>query len=337
MRVTHVITRLIVGGAQENTISTVLGLLQKPGLDVSLISGPTGGSEGSLEPVFDDYPNVLKIEPALVRPIKPAIDWQAYKSLTKTFHITKPDIVHTHSGKAGIVGRLAARKAGVPLIIHSIHGPSFGGFQGSMANTIFTAAERLAGKSTHHFISVADAMTRQYLAAGIGQPQQYTTIHSGFNLEPFLKAANSVEFRGKWNLAHDDFVVGKIARMFELKGHDELFDAAPGIVKLNPKIKFLLVGGGPWEDRFRERAKAEGLDKHFVFAGLVPPSAVPELVGIMDMLVHLSKREGLPRALPQAMAAGKPVVAFDCDGAGEVCIDDRTGWLIPPGDLQRLT
>jgi glycosyltransferase involved in cell wall biosynthesis len=121
-----------------------------------------------------------------------------------------------------------------------------------------------------------------------------------------------------------------------LKGHDELFLIAPALVKRCPRVKFLLVGGGPWEDRFKQRAVALGVEKHFVFTGLVPPSEIPALTGIMDMLVHLSLREGLPRALPQAMAAGKPVVACDCDGAAEECIDNQTGFLIQPRDRERL-
>jgi glycosyltransferase involved in cell wall biosynthesis len=336
MRVTHAITRLIVGGAQENTIATVLGLMGKPGCEVSLISGPTFGSEGSLEGVFDGIPGALEIVPFLVRPVRPSMDWRAVGELARRFRQNRPDIVHTHSGKAGIVGRIAAKRANVPLVIHSIHGPSFGPFQSPLANWFFRRAEQIAGRSTDHFVSVADAMTRQYLAAGIGRPEQYTTIRSGFNLQPFLAAHNDSALRQRLGLSENDFVVGKIARMFELKGHDDLFAAAPGMIARNARIKFLLVGGGPWEERFRKMAEQIGLGNHFIFAGLVPPGQVPELVGIMNCLVHLSRREGLPRALPQAMAAGKAVVAFDCDGAGEVCIEGRTGYLIAPGDLRRL-
>jgi glycosyltransferase involved in cell wall biosynthesis len=146
-----------------------------------------------------------------------------------------------------------------------------------------------------------------------------------------------LELRKKLGLAPDDFVVGKIARLFKLKGHDDLFAIAPGLVRQNPKIKFLLVGDGEWRARFQNLAKTLGLEKHFIFTGLVPPNEVPKYVGIMDALAHLSLREGLPRALPQALAAAKPVVAYDCDGAREVCLDGKTGFLIQPGDLKNLT
>src|SRR5262245_18713418 len=147
MRVSHVITRLIVGGAQENTIASVLGLREKPNLDVDLIAGPTSGPEGSMESRVENYPGLLTIVPSLVRPVNPWKDILALHALTKAFQERQPDIVHTHSGKAGVLGRLAARRSGVRVIIHHIHGPSFGPFQGALANMVLTAAERYAAKA----------------------------------------------------------------------------------------------------------------------------------------------------------------------------------------------
>lgn len=335
MRVSHVITRLIVGGAQENTVSTVLGLQKIPGVMVSLISGPSEGTEGSLAPTLPA--GTLTVLPELVRPVHPWMDFRAYARLTRLFAETRPRIVHTHSGKAGVLGRLAARKAGIPIIIHTIHGPSFGAFQGALSNLIFKTAERSAAGATTHFITVANAMTEQYLAAGIGTPENYTRIFSGFALEPFLTAKNDLSLRAKLGLKPDDFVVGTIARLFKLKGHDDILTVAPRLCQQCPRLKFLLVGGGPWRERLEARIRTLGLEEKFVFTGLVPPSEVCRYVGIMDALVHLSRREGLPRALPQALAAGKPVVAYDCDGAREVCIEDKTGFLIPVDDLAMLT
>ena len=175
-------------------------------------------------------------------------------------------------------------------------------------------------------------MTRQYLAAGIGHPGQYTRIFSGFPLDPFLAATNDLALRRKFGIASDDFVVGKIARLFKLKGHEDLIGIAPALIQRCPKVKFLLVGDGEWRQRLERQAESLGVRNHFVFTGLIPPAEIPCLVGIMDALVHLSLREGLPRALPQALAGAKPVVAYDCDGAGEVCIPNETGFLVRPGD-----
>ena len=341
MRVTHVITRLIIGGAQENTVASVLGLQQKSGLETHLISGGETGPEGSLAANFAQTPETLTLLPELVRPVHPWKDVLAFRRLVQLLRVQSPDIVHTHSGKAGILGRLAASRAAVPVVVHTIHGPSFGAFQGPLANWVFRSAERRAAGVTTHFVSVADAMTRQYLAAGIGHAGQYTKILSGFRMAPYSSAANDPALRRKWGLEPQDIVVGKIARLFKLKGHDDLFDIAPALVHKCPQIKFLLVGDGPWRERLKQRAQTSELKGRFVFTGLVTPDEVPGLIGIMDVVVHLSLREGLARALPQALAAARPVVAYDCDGASEVCRNDETGYLVVPGDekqlLERLT
>ena len=168
MRVTHIITRLVVGGAQENTLATIRGLRAINGVEVNLISGPTIGPEGSLEnqarEIFGNQPSDFTIVPELVRPVHPLKDFIALRKLEKLLRAQTPDLVHTHSGKAGILGRLAAKRAGVPVIIHHIHGPSFGNFQGALANLIFTAAEKHAAKVTDHFFCSASAMTKLYLA-----------------------------------------------------------------------------------------------------------------------------------------------------------------------------
>jgi glycosyltransferase involved in cell wall biosynthesis len=336
VRVIHVITRLIVGGAQENTIATVLGLRAEPGFRVGLIAGPTTGREGSLESTVAQVPDLFQKLPSLVRPVHPWQDVRAWAALTNQFRQEQPDLVHTHSGKAGILGRLAAHRARVPCIVHTIHGPSFGPFQNALANLMFRTAEHQAGRVTTKFVVVADAMTRQYLAAGIGRPEQYVRIFSGFDLDPFLNATRDEDLRHRLGIAPANIVVGKVARLFALKGHDDLLAVAPDLVRRCPNLKFLLVGDGPWRARFEHQARDAGLSGHFVFAGLVEPARVPDYLAQMDILVHLSRREGLPRALPQALAAGKPVIAYDCDGANEVCLDGRTGWLLAAGDKPAL-
>jgi glycosyltransferase involved in cell wall biosynthesis len=332
MRVTHIITRLVVGGAQENTVASVLGLRQKPGVEVHLLSGPTTGPEGSLEPELDFAPGLLTRVPALVRPVHPLKDWLALRQLEKILRAQRPDIVHTHSGKAGILGRLAARRAGVPVIIHHVHGPSFGPFQGPLANWIFTAAERYAAGVTTHFVCSAQAMTRLYLAAGIGRPEMYTRLFSGFPVEPFLNATNDLALRGQLGLDENHFVIGKIARLFKLKGHADLLAAFQNILPQIPHARLLLVGDGALRNEIENQVRVLGLQGKVVFTGLVPPGEIPRYVGIMDCLAHLSAREALSRALPQALAAGKPVVAYDFDGADEVCLEGETGFLVHTGD-----
>ena len=334
MRVTHIITRLVIGGAQENTVATVLGLRQKSDVEVSLISGPTSGPEGTLEPEIKKTAGLLTLVPELVRPVHPLKDFIALRKLEKILREQKPHIVHTHSGKAGILGRLAARRAGVPIIIHHIHGPSFGNFQGTSANFIFTAAEKYAAQATSHFFCSAGAMARLYLAAGIGKPEMFTRIFSGFTLEPYLNATNDLALRKQLGLAEEHFVIGKIARLFKLKGHADLLAAFAGIFPQLPQARLLFVGDGALRGDLENQVRALGLAGKVIFTGLVPPAEVPCYAGIMDCVAHLSAREALSRALPQALAAGKPVVAYDFDGADEVCIENETGFLIRTGDVE---
>jgi glycosyltransferase involved in cell wall biosynthesis len=202
---------------------------------------------------------------------------------------------------------------------------------------LFCTAERRAARTTTHFVAVADAMTERYLDAGIGRREQYTRIVSGFDLAPYLSAANDVQRRAHWGIAPEDLVIGKIARLFKLKGHHDLLAIAPTLLRQCPRAKFLLVGDGEWRDRLTREARALGLQERFVFSGLAAPAEIPRLIGIMDVVVHLSRREGLPRALPQALAAARPVVAYDGDGAKEVCLENKTGFLLRPGDLAGLT
>jgi glycosyltransferase involved in cell wall biosynthesis len=333
MRVTHIITRLVVGGAQENTVATVLGLRHKAGLHVRLISGPTTGSEGSMESSFATCPEILSIAPNLIRPVHPWKDFFGLLHLTRVLRQDLPDIVHTHSGKAGILGRLAAKRAGVPIIIHHIHGPSFGPFQGPVANAVFRRAEKIAARATTHFICSANAMTRRYLAAGIGRPEMYTRVLSGFRIEPFLEARNDLAFRAELGVADDAFVLGKIARLAPLKGHEDLFNAFALLLRKQPNARLLFIGDGALRVHLQTRAAHLGLRDKVIFAGLVSPSEVPRYIGIMDCLVHLSRREALSRALPQALAAAKPVIAYDFDGADEICLDGETGFLIRTGDV----
>ncbi len=336
MRVTHVITRLVVGGAQENTAATVLGLRERNNVSVDLISGPTIGREGSLEPVLNAIPGLLTIVPSLIRPVSPINDFRALFHLEKLIRARRPDLVHTHSGKAGILGRLAARRAGVPVILHHIHGPSFGSFQGPLANFVFTTAERYAAKVTTHFVCSANAMTRIYLAKGIGHPAMYTRVFSGFKIAPFLAAKNDAALRSKLGFDANSFVIGKIARLAPLKGHDELFDVFQALLPKCPAARLLIIGDGPLRDHLESRARSPGLAGKIVFTGLLPPAEVSHYTGILDCLVHLSRREAVSRALPQALAAGKPVVAYDFDGADEVCMDNQTGFLVRTGDTQTV-
>jgi glycosyltransferase involved in cell wall biosynthesis len=161
----------------------------------------------------------------------------------------------------------------------------------------------------------------------------FTSIFSGFKLEPFLEAKNDLALREKLGIPADAFVIGKIARLFKLKGHDDLLTAFQKLLPQYPNARLLLVGDGSLRPHLENRTREMNLADKIIFTGLVPPNEVPRYVGIMDCLAHLSSREALSRALPQALAASKPVVAYDFDGADEICLENETGFLIRTGDV----
>ena len=353
MRVAHIITRMIVGGAQENTLLNCLDLIQIHGDDVLLITGPAIGPEGDLlrqgrggeaQPAdkntaqpADKNTVPLAYVPALRRSIHPWRDVASYRGIKKVLREFKPDVVHTHSAKGGFLGRLAAWSLQVPAIVHTVHGAPFHPFQNMLPRTIFRWCEWYAARRCHAIISVADAMTDLMVKAGVAPREKFTTIYSGMDVEPFLQA-NDLRQRVRKELGYSSqhVVIGKIARLFHLKGHDDVIAAAKEVVQQNPQVRFLFIGDGILREALQQQIDNAGLHDHFQFTGLVPPAKIPEMLGAVDILVHASLREGLARALPQALIAGKPVVSYDVDGAREVCFSGQTGFLIPPRDVAAL-
>ena len=336
MRIVHVITRLILGGAQENTLLTVDGLHHRHGDDVTLITGPAEGPEGDLFARAAERGLNVELMPELVRAIRPGADWKAYRALRRSIRRLRPDVVHTHSSKAGIVGRAAAWAERVPAVVHTIHGLPFGPSESPWKNRIYIALERRAARQCHAIVSVCDAMTEQALAAGVGRPEQYTTVYSGMDVDAFLNPPRSrEEVRREIGLADDEVAFATVARLFERKGHDDILAAAPEVLRANPKVRFVFIGDGIWRDRLMAEAERLGVRQAIHFLGLVPPGRIPELLQAVDAVVHPSLREGLARVLPQALLVGRPVISYDVDGAKEVVLPE-TGILLPPRSIDGL-
>ncbi len=337
MRIVHVITRLILGGAQENTLLTVDELHHRYHDEVTLITGPAEGPEGDL---FDRAAaRNLKVElmPELVRPIRPWVDQKAYWRLRAAFRRLKPEVVHTHSSKAGILGRAAAWHERVPAVVHTIHGMPFGRFETPTKNRLYVTLEKWAARRAHAIVSVCDAMTTQALAAGVGLPEQFHTIYSGMDADSFLQPARSRdEVRAELGLAEDDVAFATVARLFELKGHDDIVAVARGVLALNPKVKFVWIGDGILRNQLIAELERLGIRGSFILTGLVSPDRIPGLLNAVDAVIHPSLREGLARVLPQALLVGRPVISYDVDGAREVVIPE-TGILLAPRDLAGLT
>ena len=349
MRIMHISTRLILGGSQENTVLSCEGQASR-GHEVSLVYGPIYGPEGSLlervkkfrapAPSLQRAASIEAIEtPNLVRELNPLKDWRCYHDLRKLIRNWKPDVVHTHSSKAGILGRLAAWKERVPCVIHTIHGPPFHKYEKKWRNAIYILSERIAAKHCHVIACVADAMREQFLAAKIGRPEQYVTVYSGMEVDSFINPPpqwSRENVRRELGVRESDIVAGTIARLAENKGHDDLLDALGPAMQQDPRLKLLWVGDGWWRERLLARVKSMGLADRVITTGLVPPEMIPKYLQAMDFLIHPSYREGLPRTVTQSLLSGIAAVAYDVDGTREVCVDGETGRLIAPGDLENL-
>ena len=343
MKIVHIITRLILGGAQENTLITCKVLAER-GHDVTLITGPALGSDGELfERAQNDKCKVIVID-KLRRAICPVFDAISYSQIKKHLKRIRPDIVHTHSAKAGVLGRFAAyslKDSGEkkPHVVHTIHGLSFHPYQNQILNKFYVAIEKAAAKKTDAFICVADAMTEKALAAGIGKAEDFTTAYSAIDEDDFLKPPDSqavAEFRRKYGIGDKAIVLVTIARLFELKGHEFIIESASRLAAKFENCIWLFVGDGSLSNQIRNKIQVASLGERFKFTGLMDPAQIPLAIHSSDILVHCSLREGLARVLPQAMLCGKPVVSFDIDGAKEV-VNENTGRLVEPKNVEQLT
>lgn len=333
MKICHVITRLILGGAQENTILTCEGQHAR-GHDVTLITGPALGPEGELMSRARRGGYRVIVLDEMRREIHPGRDIATYKSLVRHLRELRPDVMHSHSSKAGILARMAARNVGGMKIVHTIHGLAFHRYMRWHWNLVYITLEKRAARYTDAILCVADAMTAQALAAGVGRPDQYTTVYSGMEIEPYLNRTPAADaFRARLGVSSETILVTQVSRLAELKGHEYILAAARQVP--DPHVHFCFVGDGHFRQKIEREIAASGMGGRFHLTGLLPPAEIPAVMQATDILVHCSLREGLARTLPQAMLAGKPVVSFDVDGAREV-VSDSTGALLAPMDVDGL-
>jgi len=337
IKVLHIITRLILGGAQENTLYTIEGLEKAGKYDVRLLTGPPLGPEGELLKYCREKGIKYNIFSQLRRNISPLRDATSFFELVFFLKKNKFDIVHTHSSKAGIIGRIAAHYAKVPVIIHTVHGLPFHDYQAEALNKFYISLERKAAKYTDYIFCVAKAMIEKCVKNNIAPRDKFCLVRSGFKVEPFLYAKKDILLQRKLGISPNDIVIGKVARLFDLKGHKYLIAAFREVLAKHPNSKLLLVGDGILKETLMAQAEELGIRERVIFAGLVPPEKVADYIAQMDILVHASLREGLAKVIPQALLMGKPVISFDIDGAGELIVHKTTGMLTKPEDISELT
>ncbi len=328
MHICHVITRLIIGGAQENTVLSCEGL-HELGHRVTLISGPTTGPEGALLARVRAGGYAFIEVPELVRAIRPLSDWRCRQKLIDVYRTIRPDIVHTHSSKAGILGREAARAARVPHIVHTVHGMSFNRTQPWPVRELYRRLEKHCAKFSDAIVAVADAMCDQMFAAGVCERDKLSTIYSGMEVEHFDPARHDrAATRAAWGVGDEHIVIGAVARLFRRKGYEQLIPIMHTLAAVEPRLRFVWVGDGAQRSEYEQRLGELGLRDKTTLVGLVPPAEVARQLAGMDIVAHTSQWEGLPRVVVQALLMRVPVVAFDIDGTPEVVRDGETGRLI---------
>jgi len=330
-RVLHLITLLELGGAQQNTLYCARHH-DRERFDVELIAGSGGRLDDEARTIPDAR---VQLVPWLKHSISPLFDLLAVLKLRNYFRRAGIDLVHTHSSKAGILGRLAAHLAGVPAVVHTVHGWSFNPTQAPVHRKMYIWLERLVAPMTDRILVVAAQHIDVGLGAGIGRSSQYDVVRSGIDSRLYSSPTKPrEELRRELGYKPSDFVVGTVANMKPQKAPLDFVETAARSHALNPAMRFFFAGDGDQMPAVRSRVESDGLQDVVRLLGW--REDVPDLLHAMDAFLLTSRFEGLPRVVLQAMAAGRPVVATAVDGTPEVVESGVTGLLAPPGDTAAL-
>ncbi len=335
IRVLHIITRLIPGGADENTIQTVIGL-DKSRFRIDLVVGGLSDQDmiGRVEGC-----RIIMI-PELIREPAPGKDLKALWQLIRLVRSQRYHIVHTHTAKAGILGRLAAVIGRTPIIIHTLHGATFHRTMSAITALFYRLLERLAARVTDKLVTVGDNLRDIYVSAGIGKEEQYITIRSGFELARFKLSDAEIALRRRktrreLGLSDSAFVIGSASRLEPRKGQYYFLEAAQRLLQEYPSLHFILAGDGPSAQELQTLAHSLRISSQVHFLG--HRNDIEDVMASMDVFVLSSLWEGLPQVLVQAAALRKPIVCFDTEGACEVVHGGENGFVVPRGDVTAMT
>ena len=353
VKVIHIITRLDKGGSAENTMLTVLGLARQ-GYEVTLVRGHPQESamstreQKSLESSIQEAQSLgvkILVVTTVVRRIHPFYDLAAFLRIFQIIRQEKPHIVHTHTSKAGILGRLAAwfynrfvipRPQSAIKIIHTPHGHVFYGHFGRLMSWVFIILERLFATFTHKIITLTERGTEEHLACGVGRRDQFVTIPSGVDLNRlYTNTIDPITDKGKHDLPPSCLLVGTVGKMVPIKGHSTMISAAHEVIRAFPAAHFVMVGEGPLEAELRRQGRELSIQDHLHFIKAWGEEAWA-WIRKFDLFVLPSLNEGMGRVLIEAMAQARPVIASRVGGIPEIVVDGRTGILVPPNDPKWL-
>jgi glycosyltransferase involved in cell wall biosynthesis len=335
IRVLHIITRMIPGGADENTLQTVLGL-DKNHFQVDLIVGGQS-DEWMLQRI--EYCRVIII-PELVRNPSPINEIKAFLKIMRIIRQERYLIVHTHTAKAGIIGRFAAWLCKTPIIVHTLHGTTFHRAIRPLEAALYRVLERFAARITDQLITVGDDLRKIYLDAGVGTPDQYETIRSGFEISRFLLSDAEIalrrrKIRRELGISDTTWIIGSASRLEPRKGQYYFLQAAQRLLLKYPDLVFVIAGDGPSAKELRTLAHSLRIMSKVRFLG--HRTDIEDVMAAMDIFVLSSLWEGLPQVLVQAAALGRPIVSFDAEGAKEIVHGGENGFVVPRGDENALT
>jgi glycosyltransferase involved in cell wall biosynthesis len=334
LKVVHVITKLDVGGAQETALNILTGL-DRETFAPCLVCGLETGSTGSLHHEARRRGVEVHVVPSLVRRLSPLRDLAAGYQLWRFMKRVGPDVVHTHSSKAGVLGRAAAHLAGTAVVVHSVHGWSFRPYQPAWVQRLAVLAERLMATTCDLLVVVAEADRREGLKRGVGTPEQYRVIRNGVAINRIAAAgASAATVRRQLGVPAGSPLVGSVMRLAPPKDPGTFLRAVALVASNRPDTRFAVIGDGPGRHDAEALAVELGVSDQVIFAGV--RRDVAEVLGALDLFVLSSTSEGLPRVVVEAMAAGVPVVASDVGGVSEVVDDGVTGRLVPPADPDAL-
>jgi glycosyltransferase involved in cell wall biosynthesis len=323
--IVHLITRLEMGGAQQNTLYCVEHH-DRDRFGVGMWAGEGGILDGRARAI----PHAdVRLLPWLGHPINPVKDGVAVMRLASMFEGV--DLLHTHSSKAGILGRAAARLAGVRAVVHTVHGWSFNDAQPAAMRRFYVESERLAARVTDRIVCVSQFDRTRGLELGIGHASQYRVLRSGIDPSLYGPPPGAREkLRAAFGVRPDDVLVGSIANFKPQKGPLDFVEAARRAAAADPRLRFIVAGDGELRSEVARAVDAAGMSASFHLLGW--REDVPELLAAMDIFLLTSLFEGLPRSVLQAMAASVPVVVTDTGGVTEVVRNGETGVLVPPSN-----
>ncbi len=329
-KVVHLVTRLDLGGAQQNTLHTVRNL-DRARFEPVLVCGPGGMLDD--EAKNDPLVRTIFVE-SLQRDISPFCDLLALLELAKVLLAERPAILHTHSSKAGILGRLAAVVAGVPVVVHTYHGFGFHDRQAAFVKNLYVFLERLCAHFTDALVFVSRANIAYAAEHGIVEPQDATLIRSGVKLAGLPAPVDAAKLKMSAGVGMHKLLVVSVGNLKPQKNAGDFVSAAATVLAEVPEARFVFLGDGPQRRALEARAFALGLEGKVLFLGWRRDTA--QWLAAADVFVLTSLWEGLPRALVEAMKSGLPSVCYATDGVTDMIRNGENGFMVEPGDHAAL-